>query len=874
MKNLVVAMLGVILALSPALGSDLLDGLVCYWPFDGDAKDYSGNGNHGVTHGTNLTTDRKENHNFAYYFNGSSWIEIANNSSLNVNEITISAWIKPSEWFTNSAEQRFISIIQKGLKINQYDFQFEDSGLVHLDYANGLYANCSGISIGQWQFVAITYDGQQLKAYRNGSVIASKNIKGTLLSGNDSLLIGKDPVGKLEYLIGALDEIAVYNRALSSSEITALYNDGLQVCAVTFVANGGEGDMEAIKILGGKTQVLPLNSFKLEGASFAGWSTSKDGAVEYEDGEEIKVTKDMTLFAVWSRPMTLLAESADWSSGSITLRCEDGDASASVHKYSLEYCSESGEWIAVDGAKDIPATKGQNSAGQEVWIAKLTDTSFSSRLGGLPPVSYRVTDETGRFSAECITRNRFLLSVGYSAFLTGNTPKRGHYNDASEIKYLCVERGEFLSDNAHFRSNASATTEKVRAEMAYFAEYTQPGDLFVFYIATHGGDYDSKRNALLATYDGAYQVKHLLEDVRNFPSSVAVINVIMSCHSFAMTGSVNVRERINLWLAACGFGQCLGNVAWVTSCDAEQSSYTYLDEDHSKFGQSFIVNGFRHGCADMKLYGTEYGGGNTDGVITIGELGRYAQEFFKGLSDDFPSSVQLENEGLLDRIVLGKRTATSSWARPNIPENVNASQGDTKINISWTASGNASSYRIYRYPLDSPSEWKWLGISSGTTFKDGTATLKKEYGYRVKAVNPVGLSDLSTAAVGSRGTSKLIEFLNTVFGITTASADEYDAMEKTPAANGRNTIGECYALGINHEDPNDNLRISHFELQDGKPRLMLNHTEDGSGKSFLSDVRVLGTTALGESPQWDDVTDIANPDASGYRFFKATVELP
>lgn len=570
-------------------------------------------------------------------------------------------------------------------------------------------------------------------------------------------------------------------------------------------------------------------------------------------------------------PLTLTAESADWSLGSITLRCEDGDLDGTAHEYTLEYKNASGVWEEVDGAKNKLATKGQDASGQEVWVAKLTDPTFWSRLGGLPPVEYRVKDENGRVSEGCVTRNRFLLSVGYSKFLTKNTPKRGHYNDASEIKSLCVNRGEFLPENARFRSNADATTEKVRGEMSYFATRTKPGDVFVFYIATHGGGYDSKHNASLATYDGGYQVKDLLDDVRAFPSGVAVVNIIMSCHSFALTGSVNASERINQWLVACGFGQCLGNVAWVTSCDAQQSSYTYLDEDHSRFGQSFIVNGFGQGCADMKLYGTEYGGGDKDGFITIGELGRYSKEFFKGLSEDMPSSVQLENDGLIDRIVLGRRTGDVAWSCPETPSSINASQGDMKIDISWAGVGNATSYRIYRYPLDLPSEFKWVGISGESRYKDETATLKKEYGYRIRAVNPIGVSDLSSVAIGSRGTSKFIEFLNSFFGITTASADEYDAMEKTTAANGCRMVGECYALGIDPEDPDDDLKISDFEMKDGKPVITLNHTEDGSGNSFLPRVKTLGKATLSDVEEWREVPEEGDQTM---HFFKVQVEMP
>ena len=569
-------------------------------------------------------------------------------------------------------------------------------------------------------------------------------------------------------------------------------------------------------------------------------------------------------------PPTLVAESADWSSGSITLRCTDADTSGITHTYTLQYYDEgTGTWKDVSSVQSASAT------------ASLIDTAFSSRLGGISPVKYRVKDETGRASAECVTRNRFLLSVGYSKFLTKNKAKRGHYNDASQFRNLCVERGDFPSDNAHFKGNAK--TEEIKNEMAYFAANTMPGDLFVFYIATHGGDFREKvlstpsvaTEACLATYDSIYRVSELQGDVRKFAPGVAVINIIMACHSFSQSGGVDVRETIDNWLADCGFAQCLGNVAWITSCDAQQSSYTYPEEDNSRFGQAFIVNGFGHGCADARLFGTKYAGVEPDGFITAGELGRYAKEFFRGLSDDMPSSVQFnENEGLLDRIVIGRRTATPTWSRPDVPANVTASDGyfDTCVKVSWDGTSSAIDYRVFRYPLSSPDEWKWIGISNGTTFRDKTATLKCEYGYIVEAVNPIGVSDRSYVAVGSRGTSKLIEYLKIHFGVASDSAEEYDTMEKTIAANGCRTVGECYALGINPEDPNDDLKIADFKMEGGKPVITLNHTEDGSGNSFLPRVKTLGKADLSDATEeWRVVPEEGDQTM---RFFKIDVEMP
>lgn len=74
-----------------------------------------------------------------------------------------------------------------------------------------------------------------------------------------------------------------------------------QTHLVTFDANGGKGSMEAIKVLKGKTQALPANTFKREGYTFVGWAKTAGGEKVYGDGEEIEVTGDMTLYAVWER---------------------------------------------------------------------------------------------------------------------------------------------------------------------------------------------------------------------------------------------------------------------------------------------------------------------------------------------------------------------------------------------------------------------------------------------------------------------------------------------------------------------------------------------------------------------------------------------
>ena len=99
---------------------------------------------------------------------------------------------------------------------------------------------------------------------------------------------------------------------------------------------------------------------------------------------------------------------------------------------------------------------------------------------------------------------------------------------------------------------------------------------------------------------------------------------------------------------------------------------------------------------------------------------------------------------------------------------------------------------------------------------------------------------------------------------------DVEAAASLTAANGCRTVGECYELGINPEDSNDDFKITGFELKDGKPVIQLNHTKDGSGNSFESRIKTLGKARLSDV-DWVEATDI---NQSELRFFKAMVDLP
>ena len=89
------------------------------------------------------------------------------------------------------------------------------------------------------------------------------------------------------------------------------------------------------------------------------------------------------------------------------------------------------------------------------------------------------------------------------------------------------------------------------------------------------------------------------------------------------------------------------------------------------------------------------------------------------------------------------------------------------------------------------------------------------------------------------------------------------------AANGRRSVAECYALGVDPEDADDDFKITSFEMVDGEPVFEFSHTEDGGGVSFEPRIKKLGKAELGDL--WQEVPPGGNP---AFRFFKVEVELP
>ena len=215
------------------------NGLVGWWPFNGNANDESGNVNNGTVNGATLTNDRFNINNSAYTFNGNgNFIEILNSNVLNPTEITISAWYNVSQNYVFGN----LTILSKQNHINSTSYSY-GLGIDSLTQKKSIAYSTIGCSnqtgfggdgfkvvstteINTWYLISTTINNNGLsKIYINGIEIGS--YQGLPFSPcNNSLSdlrIGHWWNGDNQWFNGKIDDIGIWNRALNQQEITSLY---------------------------------------------------------------------------------------------------------------------------------------------------------------------------------------------------------------------------------------------------------------------------------------------------------------------------------------------------------------------------------------------------------------------------------------------------------------------------------------------------------------------------------------------------------------------------------------------------------------------------------------------------------------------------
>lgn len=210
------------------------NGLIGWWPFNGNANDESGNGNNGTVNGAVLTEDRYRNTNSAYYFDGlNDNIMASPNLPIGSAPRTVSSWFKTTASYIYTSQYNYIQNITGygsgavGLVIFPQHIR-APMGKAYFESGSGSNQIYSGniVNDGAWHLLTTTYGGNnsKVKMYIDGQIQDSTaNI--TLSTVNSLFGIGNAPWANIPFL-GSIDDIGLWNRVLSEGEISNLYQSG------------------------------------------------------------------------------------------------------------------------------------------------------------------------------------------------------------------------------------------------------------------------------------------------------------------------------------------------------------------------------------------------------------------------------------------------------------------------------------------------------------------------------------------------------------------------------------------------------------------------------------------------------------------------
>ncbi len=225
---------------------------VAHYAFTGNAKDGSSFANNASVNGALLVQDRFGWANNALFFDGTqSGVTAPNASHLNSANATVSFWVNPAAY----PAQGEAYILSFGGWQQRWKISLPNHGRpVFTTHSNGACCNDmdsggnNSLPIGAWTHVAMVHNGSKNIIYFNGVQVNERNVTGSLDPTTYPLGIGYDPIDNANYFNGALDEVMLFDQALSAAQIAALYSaqstpppvDPGAVASYVFDGNGAD----------------------------------------------------------------------------------------------------------------------------------------------------------------------------------------------------------------------------------------------------------------------------------------------------------------------------------------------------------------------------------------------------------------------------------------------------------------------------------------------------------------------------------------------------------------------------------------------------------------------------------------------------------
>ena len=334
-------------------------GLVGWWPFTGNAIDSSGNGNNGTVNGATLTTDRFGVSNKAYFFDGF-------NDNISLSRINVSQAVTLSVWVKNKKTSGYWRGIVTTQNNNTQGFLLQDaSGSLKYDWTvsngNGYYDlyNSTLIDTSKWVHIVGVITSDSMLIYYNGNLESQRGIGSRNLASTANLWFGSRYSS--EYFNGKLDDIGLWNRQLSNSEIHDLYKSN--TCTTTS-STDTITSCGAYTWTDGVTYTTSNNTAKDTFTNAAGCDSivTLNLSIAYE---YTQVGSDIDGEAADDQSGYSVSLSSDGSTVAIGARYNDGNGSSAGHV--RVYKSISGTWTQV--GSDIDGEAAGDVSGYSVSLS-------------------------------------------------------------------------------------------------------------------------------------------------------------------------------------------------------------------------------------------------------------------------------------------------------------------------------------------------------------------------------------------------------------------------------------------------------------------------------------------------------------------------
>ncbi len=761
--------------------ADISSGLVAYYPFNGNANDESGNGNNGTVNGAIPTTDRFGNANSAYRFNGvGDNIQVANQSLLNfesTQDFTICAWIlcnsmQPGRYIVAKYDETHIASYGLGTGFTDGSYSFIRDALT--PDPNDLVATrgTKKLDDGKWHHLLMTVTrNSKIRFYVDGVFELESTSLGKVTGALNNplpLTIGSmspNSTGWARNFEGGIDDVRIYNRALSAQEITQLYQSESSGLVAYYPFNGNANDESGNGNNGTVNGAIPTTDrFGNANSAYRFNGVGDNIQVANQSLLNFESTQDFTICA-W-----ILCNSMQPGRYIVAKYDETHIAS-----YGLGTGFTDGSYSFIRDAltpdpNDLVATRGTKKLDDGKWHHLLMTVTRNSKIrfyvdGVFELESTSLGKVTGALNnpLPLTIGSMSPNSTGWARNFEGGIDDVRIYNRALSNSAVAALYSEKKPCTITFVVGSNGTLTSTTTQTVAHGDNASTVTAVPntgYHFTGWSGDYKGKENPLTLT--------NILED-KSVTANFA-INTYSVVFSAVANGSINGTKTQTIEHGA--------NCTQVTAVPDENYHFTgwtgyYTGLDNpltltNVTSDKAITANFAHNTSTLSLNSN---GNGTTGFTSLNPLNTRtatpilatpdANNHFVNWTVTSGSAIVANVKSAATTVTLSgdhgsSATITANFAEDAVPTVVtaipviSATDGtyEDRVVITWKAVPSATSYEVYRNTTNTTDGSDLLGTVSDVIFEDNTAEFNNVYYYFAKAKNAIGSSDFSTGNSG------------------------------------------------------------------------------------------------------------------------------